>query len=109
MRVPEDLWAAVSKFAGERGSNNTAVVVGALRSFLGDAGGGVPELEEGPVPSPPASPRVPGFSPVGVGNVREQVAEMGVRPSPARVSAVTGHREGCGCARCDDVRTGRRG
>jgi hypothetical protein len=63
MRVPEDLWAAVSKYAEERGSNNTAVVVGALRSFLDDAGRGVPELEEAPVPNPPAPPRVPEFSP----------------------------------------------
>jgi hypothetical protein len=121
MRVPGDLWAAVSKYAEERESNNTAVVVGALRSFLDDAGRGVPELEEAPGDgreavaasrpspgsSPPTSPRVPDFSPAR--QLPSVSAPVRVRFSAESVSAVTGHREGCGCARCDDVRTGRRG
>jgi hypothetical protein len=44
MRIPADVWAAVSSYAKHRESNNTEVVVTALKSFFEDTQGGVPDV-----------------------------------------------------------------
>jgi hypothetical protein len=45
LRVDDVLWQAVGDYAKQRGSTKTAVMDAALRGFLKDAEGGVPELE----------------------------------------------------------------
>jgi hypothetical protein len=64
-----DLLAWADRYAEERRWTRTTVFEAALEALRGDAKGGVPdpprapELEEKPVPNPPAPPRVPEFSP----------------------------------------------
>jgi hypothetical protein len=129
VRVDHDLLAWVDGYAQARRVPRTAVVRWALREARGLAEAGVPDLGEGgerdgrsarvgrvrgagsrasSSPGAPVASRPAAGAPAEVsrGELLRRRRDL-LRTRDARAAERTGHREGCGCVHCDDVRSGR--